>query len=109
MLTHSARAGGPCHGSLCDAHDRSLTLIPAPIHRAHTYRTRARQVHASFYDRERLRPSRIGVDYLLPIFNNAIGQDVMEAVRLNLFHLGNLTQTYHSVNADINKRICYLD
>lgn len=68
-----------------------------------------RQVHPSFYDRDRLRPSRTGIDYLLPIFNNAIGQDDMEAVRLNLFHPGNLTQTYHSVNVDVNKRICYLD
>jgi ATP-dependent phosphofructokinase / diphosphate-dependent phosphofructokinase len=69
----------------------------------------ARQVHPSFYDRERLRPSRVGIDYLLPIFNNAIGLDDMEAVRQQLFHPGNLTQTYHSVNVDVNKRICYLE
>ena len=43
----------------------------------------ARRVHPSFYDRERLRPSRVGIDYLLPIFNNAIGLDDMEAVRTN--------------------------
>ncbi len=69
----------------------------------------ARRVHPSFYDRERLRPSRIGIDYLLPIFNNAIGLDDMEAVRQRLFHPGNLTQPYHSVSVDINKRICYLE
>ena len=69
----------------------------------------ARQVHPSFYDRERLKPSRTGIDYLLPIFNNAIGMDDMEAVRQRLFHPGNLTQPYHSVSVDINKRICYLD
>jgi 6-phosphofructokinase len=68
-----------------------------------------RQVHPSFYDRDRLRPSRTGIDYLLPIFNNAIGHDDMEAVRLSLFNPGNLSQTYHSVNVDIAKRICYLD
>ena len=33
----------------------------------------------------------------------------MEAVRQTLFQPGNLTQPYHSVNVDINKRICYLD
>ena len=33
----------------------------------------------------------------------------MEAVRQTLFHPGNLTQPYHSVNVDINKRICFLD
>lgn len=69
----------------------------------------ARQVHPSFYDRERLRPSRVGIDYLLPIFNDAIGLDDMEAVRQRLFHPGNLTQPYHSVNVDVNKRICYLE
>jgi 6-phosphofructokinase 1 len=69
----------------------------------------ARQVHPSFYDRERLRPSRTGIDYLLPIFNNAIGVDDMEAVRQHLFHPGNLSQPYHSVNVDVNKRICFLD
>jgi len=69
----------------------------------------ARQVHPSFYDREGLRPSRVGIDYLFPIFNDAIGMDDLEAVRQRLFHPGNLTQPYHSVNVDINKRICYLD
>lgn len=69
----------------------------------------ARQVHPSFYDRDWLRPSRVGIDYLLPIFNDAIGMDDLEAVRQRLFHPGNLTQPYHSVNVDINKRICFLD
>ena len=32
----------------------------------------ARQVHQSFYDPERLGLSRMGIDYLLPIFNNAL-------------------------------------
>jgi 6-phosphofructokinase 1 len=69
----------------------------------------ARQVHSSFYDRERLGLSRPAVDYLLPIFNNALGRDDMEAVRQGLFKPGNLTEPYHSVNVDINKRICYVD
>lgn len=69
----------------------------------------ARRVHPSFYDRERLKPSRMGADYLLPIFTNAIGADDMEAQRLTLFHPSNLTQPYHSVNVDVNKRIRYLD
>lgn len=69
----------------------------------------ARQMHPSFFDPEALKPSRTGVEYLLPIFGNAIGQDDMEAVRQTLFHPGNLTQPYHSVNVDVNKRICFLD
>ncbi len=69
----------------------------------------ARLVHPTFYDRDRLRPSRVGIEYLLPIFNDAIGMDDLEAVRQRLFHPGNLTQPYHSVNVDVNKRICFLD
>jgi 6-phosphofructokinase 1 len=69
----------------------------------------ARQVHRSFYDPEQLCVSRVGVDYLLPIFNNAIGAEDIESVRQSLFRRGNLTEAYHSVNVDINKRICYLD
>jgi len=68
----------------------------------------ARQVHPAFYDVESLKPSRVGVDYLVPIFSEALGADDMEAVRQTLFHTSNLTQPYHSVNVDINKRICYL-
>ncbi len=69
----------------------------------------ARQLHPSFYDAENLRLSAMGVDYLTPIFGNAIGQDDLEAVRATLFQRGNLTQPYHSVNVDVNKRICFLD
>ena len=48
-------------------------------------------------------------EYLLPIFTDAIGEEDMESVRHTLFAAGNLTQPYHSVNTDINKRIRYLD
>ncbi len=69
----------------------------------------ARQVHPSFYDPERLGLSEVGIAYLQPIFTDAIGADDMEDVRKGLFHPGNLIQPHHSVNVDINKRICYLD
>jgi hypothetical protein len=49
------------------------------------------------------------VDYLVPIFSDALGADDMEAVRQTLFHTSNLTQPYHSPNVDINKRIRFLD
>ena len=32
----------------------------------------------------------------------------MEHIRQTLFAAGNLTQPYHSINTDINKRIRYL-
>jgi 6-phosphofructokinase 1 len=68
----------------------------------------ARQMHTSFYDPLNFRPSRIGIDYLLPIFTNAIGADDAEAIRTTLFDSGNLTQAYHSVNTEISKRIRFV-
>lgn len=69
----------------------------------------ARQLHPSFYDPNLMKPSRIGIEYLLNIFNNAIGQDDVEYIRQKLFDSGNLTEPYHSPNTDIAKRIKYLD
>jgi len=69
----------------------------------------ARHVHPALYDPEAMMPSRVGIDYLLPIFTNSIGHDDMEVIRQTLFNPGNLTRAYHSVNTDINKRIRYLD
>ena len=69
----------------------------------------ARQAHPSLYDPENLRLSHTGIEYLTPIFSNAIGQDDMEDVRRTMFSSGSLAQPYHSVNVDLNKRICFLD
>jgi len=69
----------------------------------------ARRMHPSLYDPVLMKPSRIGIDYLLPIFTDAIGEDDMEHMRQTLFAPGNLTQPYHSINTDINKRIRYLE
>jgi 6-phosphofructokinase 1 len=69
----------------------------------------ARRVHPALYDAEALRVSPMGVEYLMPIFSNAIGPEDFDYVRHSLFKIGNLTQPYHSVNADINKRIMYLE
>ena len=69
----------------------------------------ARQLHSSFYDPELMRPSQSGIDYLLPIFRNAVGSEDVEALRSTIFDPDNLKLSYHSVNTEINKRICYLD
>ncbi|MCA9153901.1 MAG: 6-phosphofructokinase [Pirellulaceae bacterium] len=69
----------------------------------------ARPVHPALYDPSTMLPSREGVEYLLPIFTNAIGPDDMEHARQTLFDSGNLYRRYHSVNVDITKRIRYLD
>lgn len=68
-----------------------------------------RQVHAALYDAHRFQPSKLGIQFLSPIFTNAIGTDDMEDVRVRLFHPGNLTTRYQSVNIDIQKRMQYLN
>ncbi len=68
-----------------------------------------RTVHPCFYDAERFQPSRLGKEYLLPIFNNALGMEDVELLYSELFRGGNLFQRYQSVNIDLHKRIRYLD
>jgi ATP-dependent phosphofructokinase / diphosphate-dependent phosphofructokinase len=68
----------------------------------------ARRVYSEFYDPILMKPSRLGINYLQPIFTDAIGDDDMEHVRRTIFAAGNLAQPYHSINTDINKRIRYL-
>lgn len=69
----------------------------------------ARNLHPSFYDAESMKPSRMGIEYLMPIFTTAIGHDDVENIRRTLFDAGNLLRPYHSVNIDIAKRIRYLE
>jgi len=68
----------------------------------------ARHLHESFYDTELMRPSQTAVEYMLPIFTNAVGHADIEAIRQTVFDSGSLFRPYHSVNTDINKRIRYL-
>jgi ATP-dependent phosphofructokinase / diphosphate-dependent phosphofructokinase len=67
----------------------------------------ARQMHPSFYDPRRMRPSAVGVEYLQTIFDNALGADDTHALG-TVFAPGHLTAPYHSVNTDVGKRIRYL-
>ena len=69
----------------------------------------ARSVHSTFYDADRLQISTKGVEYLLPIFRQAIGADDVEHIKETLFDSGNLVRRYHSVNTDIEKRLRFLD
>src|SRR5450756_295726 len=68
----------------------------------------ARSMNPEFYDAKLMRPSKLGIEYLLPIFTDAIGDDDMEHMRQTVFAAGNLTQPYNSINTDVNKRIRYL-
>jgi len=69
----------------------------------------ARHMHASLYDPKLMKPSKLGIEYLLPIFTDAIGEDDMQHLRQTLFAAGNLTQPYHSITTDVSKPIRYLD
>ena len=68
----------------------------------------ARQMHPALYDPLLMKPSQKGIDYLMPIFTGAIGNDDAEHMRQTLFDPGNLAQPYHSINTDVHKRIRYL-
>lgn len=69
----------------------------------------SRRLHPSFYNAQQMKPSRIGIEYLMQIFSNAIGHDDVESMRDTLFASGNLLQPYHSLNTDMSKRIRYLE
>lgn len=69
----------------------------------------ARQMHPALYDPKLMKPSKLGIDYLLPIFTDAIGADDLEHQRQTLFAAGNLAQPYHSINTDVHKRIRYVE
>jgi 6-phosphofructokinase len=69
----------------------------------------ARKLHPALYDAELMKPSRLGVEYLLPIFTDAIGWDDAEHMRQTSFAAGSLREPYHSINTDVNKRIRYLE
>lgn len=64
-----------------------------------------RTLHPSLYDREFYCVSEFGVEYLRPIFRNAIGADDVECLRLDMFSRGDLTSRYQSVNVDVSKRV----
>ncbi len=68
-------------------------------------RIHPRRVHPSLYDGQRFQPSRLGKEYLMTILSNAIGNDDMEELRLEMFAAGKLSTRYQSVNIDIQRRI----
>ncbi len=80
---------------------------------ANRFRDRWGHIHPRFmypglYDARLLKPSKLGIEYLLPIFTDAIGSDDAEHMRQTMFAAGNLAQPYHSINTDVHKRIRYL-
>ncbi len=67
-----------------------------------------RSVHPSFYDAGRMLLSQTGIEYLHPIFANAIGADDVESIRTQMFSSGSVRNRYQSINTDIRKRIRYI-
>jgi ATP-dependent phosphofructokinase / diphosphate-dependent phosphofructokinase len=118
---HAAQLGGKALDMLVEGQNNSVAVLQRDVARgfhvesydANRFRDRwglihARQMHPALYDAERMKPSRLGIEYLVSIFTNAIGADDMESCRHTLFASGNLKQAYHSINTDIAKRIRYL-
>ena len=118
---HAAQVGGHAVNVLLEGKSNAVTVIdwnecegfhvadvPGNSLRDRWGTIHPRGVHPSFYDAQRMLPSSIGIEYLLPIFTNAIGADDMEHTRETLFDPGNLYRTYHSPNTDLQKRTQYL-
>lgn len=118
---HAARQGACAVDLLLDGRNNAVSVLQYAPDRgfyvegydANRFRDRwglihARRMHPSMYDPHRMKPSRTGIDYLMPIFRDAIGADDAEHMRQTLFAAGNLTQPYHSINTDVNKRIRFL-
>lgn len=119
---HAALLGGKAVELLVEGRNNAVAILQHNSNRgfhvegydANRFRDRwglihARKMHPDFYDPRLLKPSRMGVEYLLPIFTDAIGEDDAEHMRQTLFAPGNLAQPYHSINTDINKRIRYVE
>ncbi|MCH7988913.1 MAG: 6-phosphofructokinase [Planctomycetes bacterium] len=86
-----------------------LDSIPADTLRDRQKVIRPRLVHLSLYDAENFRPSELGVQYLLPIFTDAIGVDDMEFLRTELFNPNNPADRYRSINVEIQKKTEFLE
>jgi ATP-dependent phosphofructokinase / diphosphate-dependent phosphofructokinase len=119
---YAAQLGGKAVEMLFEGKNDAVAILQYDNHKGfhvesiegHKFRDRwghihARFVHPEFYDGEQMKPSALGIEYLLPIFTDAIGHDDVEHTRQTLFDEGNLFRPYHSVNTDINKRIRYLE
>jgi 6-phosphofructokinase 1 len=119
---YAAQLGGKAVDMLLEGQNNALSILQwsrgkgfyVDSYDGNAFRDRwgiihARNMHPSFYDAELMRPSRTGIEYLLPIFTNAIGHADVEHLRESIFDAGSLFRPYHSVNTDINKRIRYLE
>ncbi|MBC8094457.1 MAG: 6-phosphofructokinase, partial [Akkermansiaceae bacterium] len=119
---YAAQLGAKAVDLLLDGYNNTVSVLQYSSgkgfhvegHDANRFRDRwglihARYMHPELYDAKLMKPSRLGIEYLLPIFTDAIGNDDAEHMRQTLFAPGNLAQPYHSINTDVHKRIRYLE
>jgi ATP-dependent phosphofructokinase / diphosphate-dependent phosphofructokinase len=90
------------------AHGFQLSGLPANKLRDRWGIIHARQLHPNLYDPYRLQPSKLGREFLMPIFTSAIGTDDVEHIRAQLFSPGNLSTRYQGFNVDVHKRMRFL-
>lgn len=119
---YAAQLGGHAVDLLLERQNNSVSILQwnreKGFHLGHAFANdfrdrwgliHARQMHPAFYDAANMRPSQTGIDYLTHIFTTAIGDDDVQAMKTGLFDSSHLSQPYHSINTDVNKRIRYLD
>jgi len=119
---HAAQLGGKALDMLLEGQNNAVAVLQYSRDKgfsvdsfdANGFRDRwgrihARQLHPALYDPDRMRPSQAGVEYLLPIFTNAVGPADVEYIRESIFDSGSLFRPFHSVNTDIAKRIRFLE
>ncbi len=102
------------HGAVVRANQNSNNGFHVEGYGANRFQDRwglihPRQMHPSLYDPTLMKPSRLGMQYLLPIFTDAIGEDDMAHTRQTLFAPGHLAEPCHSINTDVHKRIRHLE
>jgi ATP-dependent phosphofructokinase / diphosphate-dependent phosphofructokinase len=118
---YAAQLGATAVDLLVDGHNNAVSVLQYNATKgfhvegydANRFRDRwghihARKMHPALYDPVLMKPSKLGIEYLLPIFTGAIGYDDAEHMRQTLFDPDNLSQPYHSINTDVHKRIRYL-
>jgi 6-phosphofructokinase 1 len=89
----------------CEARGFTLDSIDANHLRDQWRIIHPRMLHTSLYDAHRFQPSKLGCQYLMPIFDNAIGSEDVEFIRDELFSAGSLLNRYQSKNVALQKRV----
>lgn len=115
---HAAQLGGKAVDLIVEGRNNSMATLQYSRESGFTLGTLAanklrdqfgkihpRKVHASFYEKQRFQPSRLGKEYLRSVLTNALGSEDVEQMRATMFNPGKLATRYQSVCIDMNRRI----